>query len=110
MARMYSPKRERLPVVDVDVRIIRFHNEARLEVLDIARYAGQPLLDVVDGAVANICLLPDAWPMWRGRRDIHVRVLPNWRYSVVYTVDAESVFIVAIAHHKRRPGYWLSRL
>jgi toxin ParE1/3/4 len=76
----------------------------------VARSSAQLLLDVIDEAVTNISLLPDVWPMWPGRRDVHCRVLPKWRYSIIYTVDAESVFIVALAHHKRRLGYWLSRL
>ena len=46
-------------------------------------------------------------------------ILPKFPFSVVYRVfadesksllvDQASILIVAVAHHKRRPGYWLNR-
>jgi|SRR5215203_679609 len=41
-----------------------------------------------------------------------IRKLPFRRfpYDVVYAHDASSVLIVAIAHHRQLPGYWLKRL
>jgi toxin ParE1/3/4 len=35
------------------------------------------------------------------------RVFP---YAVRYTIEADYILIVAIAHGKRQPGYWLHRL
>ena len=34
------------------------------------------------------------------------RVFP---YGVLYTIEADFVLIVAVAHSSRRPGYWKSR-
>jgi toxin ParE2 len=36
--------------------------------------------------------------------------LRTFRYNVIYVVDGQEVVIVAVAHHRRRPGYWRSRL
>lgn len=36
--------------------------------------------------------------------------LRAFRYNVIYVVDAEEIVIVAVAHHRRRPGYWRTRL
>lgn len=36
-----------------------------------------------------------------------VRVFP---YQVLYTIEADYILIVAIAHGKRQPGYWRHRL
>jgi len=36
--------------------------------------------------------------------------LQKFPYSVIYVVDDPEIVIVAIAHCRRRPGYWLSRL
>jgi len=91
-------------------RLLRFHPEALLEIEDVASERGGPFADVAWGAFEQISHLPYAFPEWPGRFDVRRRVLRTWPYSVVYTVDAESVLIVALAHHKRRPGYWLSRL
>jgi len=39
------------------------------------------------------------------------RRLPAQRfpYSVIYRIDNESIFILAIAHSSRGPGYWRHR-
>jgi plasmid stabilization system protein ParE len=36
--------------------------------------------------------------------------LRAFRYNVVYAVDGDEIVIVAVAHHRRRPGYWRGRL
>jgi len=36
--------------------------------------------------------------------------LRAFRYNVVYVVDGDEIVIVAVAHHRRRPGYWRGRL
>jgi toxin ParE1/3/4 len=38
------------------------------------------------------------------------KVLQRFPYDVLYTVDPDVLYIVAIAHQKRRPDYWLQRL
>ena len=37
------------------------------------------------------------------------RVLHRFPYSVVYDVTENTVTILAIAHHRRSPGYWRSQ-
>lgn len=45
--------------------------------------------------------------LWRpGRRRLVMRRFP---YSVVYTVSADELRILAVAHHSRRPAYWRGR-
>lgn len=34
------------------------------------------------------------------------RVLHRFPYSVIYEADAQRVVVLAVAHHRRRPGYW----
>jgi toxin ParE1/3/4 len=36
--------------------------------------------------------------------------LRKFKYNVVYVFEADEILIVAVAHHRRRPGYWLDRL
>ena len=36
--------------------------------------------------------------------------LRTFRYNIIYIVDADEIVIVAVAHHRRRPGYWRARL
>lgn len=37
------------------------------------------------------------------------RVLHRFAYSVIYEVDAMVVTVLAVAHHRRRPGYWTTK-
>jgi hypothetical protein len=37
-------------------------------------------------------------------------VVERFHYDVIYLAREEIVLIVAIAHHKRKPGYWRRRL
>jgi len=36
-------------------------------------------------------------------------VLAEFPHSVIYRLEPECVWVVAIAHHKRAPGYWRER-
>lgn len=36
--------------------------------------------------------------------------LRTFRYSLIYVVEEREIVIVAVAHHRRRPGYWRNRL
>jgi mRNA-degrading endonuclease RelE of RelBE toxin-antitoxin system len=36
--------------------------------------------------------------------------LRTFKYNVIYVIDDTEVVIVAVAHYRRRPGYWHSRL
>lgn len=35
--------------------------------------------------------------------------LRRFPYSIIYQVGAEEIRILAVAHHRRRPGYWAHR-
>lgn len=36
-------------------------------------------------------------------------ILRRFPYSIIYHVTAEELRILAVAHHRRRPGYWARR-
>lgn len=64
--------------------------------------------DEMDLAVDAIEQNPDAWPQYdHGTRHYLLRRYP---FGVVYRVEAARILIVAVAHGRRRPGYWKSRL
>lgn len=37
-------------------------------------------------------------------------VMRGWRYSIIYSIERDHLFVAAVAHHSRRPGYWRRRL
>ena len=50
---------------------------------------------------------PQAWhPLTTEIRRCRLKRFP---YSVVYTMDAESILVLAVAHQHRKPGYWRNR-
>ena len=44
------------------------------------------------------------------RGSIRRKVLFHFPYCLLYSIEADLVLIVAVAHQKRRPTYWRSRL
>lgn len=36
--------------------------------------------------------------------------LRTFRYNLIYVIDELEIVVLAVAHHRRRPGYWHSRL
>ena len=36
--------------------------------------------------------------------------MKKFPYNVVYLLDPDAVFIIAVAHQSRHPDYWLRRL
>jgi toxin ParE1/3/4 len=45
--------------------------------------------------------------VFRGTRRRYI--LRRFPYSIIYQVTAEELRILAVAHHRRRPGYWAQR-
>lgn len=41
---------------------------------------------------------------------IRKKVLNHFPFSLLYAVEPEMILIVAVAHQKKRPGYWRDRL
>jgi plasmid stabilization system protein ParE len=92
-----------------------FHPEAEAELVDAAIFyesrlvgLGQSFVAEVERTVSLIREHPDAG-MSAGlpRRQMRLYRFP---YSVVYQRDPESVLILAVAHQRRRPGYWRQRV
>jgi len=70
--------------------------------------AANAFLAEIDQAVAKISENPETWPLYiQGTRRL---VLQRFPFSVVYREVFARIQIVAIAHGKRRPGYWKGRL
>jgi toxin ParE1/3/4 len=65
-------------------------------------------LSVLYAALEDISQAPQRWPQYiYGTRRFVIQRFP---FSVVYLDDPELLSIVAVAHSKRRPGYWKDRV
>lgn len=38
------------------------------------------------------------------------RLVKGFPFSVVYRASETEILVVAVVHHRRRPGYWVSRI
>ncbi|NYI80098.1 type II toxin-antitoxin system RelE/ParE family toxin [Nocardioides panzhihuensis] len=97
-----------------------FHPEARAEfAADVDWYDdredglggrfAQAVRAAIDAAVED----PEAWARWQGwdrEPSVHAKGVAGFPYRVVYVVNQDVLTIVAVAHAKRRPGYWRDRV
>jgi plasmid stabilization system protein ParE len=61
----------------------------------------------VDKALEEIADAPARWHPVDPRHRTHV--LKRFPYQIIYRVDGEFVIVIAIAHARRRPGFWKDR-
>ena len=68
---------------------------------------GDDFLDELETAYQTIFELPDTWPKFKQ----HYRrfLLRKFPFSVIYRQNNNSIFIVAVMHNSRKPGYWKNR-
>ena len=95
--------------------IVSVSPEARRELTDGAVFyereggtaVGLAFIAEFERAMNVVSMHPEIGAPWRnGRRRLPVRKFP---YSIVYYVHGEEVRVIALAHHRRRPGYWAAR-
>jgi len=69
---------------------------------------GTDFLAVISAAISLLRENPELGaPHRAGTRRF---VLPRFSYSIVYLDEPDFVLVVAVAHHRREPGYWSDRL
>jgi len=60
-----------------------------------------------EAALEQIAQAPDRWPIYlHGTR---YRLLRRFRFILVYRQRRDRLQVVAVAHGRRRPGYWKRR-
>lgn len=96
--------------------ICAFHPAAELELLEQVGFyeskvpgLGRLLIEEVERLIALICASPQAWVV-AGAPEVRRAPLQRFPLSLLYRVTAAGVQVLALAHHKRRPLYWLGRI
>jgi len=93
---------------------VKFHPDATIELIEAAHFyeerqegLGDRLLDAVEEAIAFIRMHPTIWRSdEKGRRKYRAKRFP---YLIIYKIKNDSLYILAIAHTSRKPGYWKMR-
>ena len=94
---------------------VELHPEALEEALAAYAYYLENSIRAADRFFAElgrafdrILEVPASWPPYL-HRTRHF-ILTDYPYSVVYKESGKQVIVYAVAHGKRKPGYWRKRL
>lgn len=94
----------------------QFHREAEVEHLETIAYyesqqpgLGASYLEDFDETMNKICEMPHRYRIER-KPDIRRASLQKYPFTVLYREKVGIVQVLAVAHKRRRPGYWLKRL
>ena len=99
---------------------VRFEDEADAEYRLAGRWyeerrehLGIEFFDAVDATVDHIVATPQAGglvPRVPSELPVRRRAVARYPYHVIYIEAATEIRILAIAHDRRKPGYWHTRL
>lgn len=93
-----------------------FHPAAEAELLESVGYyesrvpgLGDALINEFEALISLLFEQPRARPI---ALDPDVRIAPLQRFplSIIYRMREETLEIIAMAHDRRRPNYWLERV
>jgi toxin ParE1/3/4 len=101
------------------VRIV-VHPEAAAELRDAAQWyddrrsgLGEEFLEEVAASFSRIARAPESHARWPGVRrqgtPIRRTLLHRFPYAVAFEDHGAFILVLAVAHAKRRPLYWISR-
>lgn len=93
----------------------RFHRAATGEHYDNVNFyedrlpgLGADYLAEFEAVMAHICTAPNFYPMI-GAPDIHKAGLKRFPFHVIYRAEQTQIVVLAVAHQRRRPAYWMRR-
>ena len=86
------------PIAEREVEVAARWYEAREVGL------GQAFIDELLRCLDLIEAEPETFPFLR--EPYRRRLLDRFPYAVIYKVTAQRVYVRAVAHGRRRPGYW----
>lgn len=99
---------------------VRFEDEADAEYREAGRWydgkqigLGVEFFDAVDATIQRVLDLPRVGvPVPKVSHDLPIRRLAVVRfpYHVIYLESTTELRILAVAHDRRKPGYWKTRL
>lgn len=94
--------------------VLSFHELADRELNDAAQYydreqagLGAAFIADVQRCTDGILTHPEVGPIIRGR--VRRRLCRRFRYGVLYTIQSETVRVLAVMNLRRRPMYWVGR-
>lgn len=94
---------------------IRFHELASRELLDARDYyddlvyrLGEKFVIEVERCLNVIKANPLAYPSIK--QNVRKAVVIKFPFSILYRVEKNNIYILAVMHQKRKPKYWAERM
>ena len=69
---------------------------------------GEDFIAELEAAYDAIAELPETWPKFQ--KGFRRYLLTRFPFSIIYKDTNESIFVIAVMHNSRKPGYWLNRI
>ncbi|MBV9497035.1 MAG: type II toxin-antitoxin system RelE/ParE family toxin [Acidobacteria bacterium] len=92
-----------------------FFEEAAVEVEDSRMWyrerslsAEAGFLRELDQAIEQVLRSPHRWPPYE--EETRRYVFSTFPFSLIYFMEGDILCVAAVAHHKRKSGYWRKRL
>jgi toxin ParE1/3/4 len=96
---------------------LRFHRAARSELREAAHWyevrgdgLGAEFVSAVGACLARVAEKPAAFPEVRRAAGVHRALLRRFPYAVVFLLHGNIITVLAVAHGRRRPLYWKTRV
>ena len=97
------------------MRRIEFHPEAQDEFISAAQFyerqtegLGLDFITTIQRTYERLLESPASGPPF-GRR-LRRLLVPKFPFGLLYRVEPERIYVIAVMHLHRQPGYWRSRL
>jgi hypothetical protein len=92
---------------------IVFSKYAKLELEDATHFyelefegLGLRFKNEIKKAAIRISEYPKGWSLERG--DVRKCLLHKFPYKLLYSIEEDHIFIIAVAHLHRKPDYWIA--
>ena len=94
---------------------IEFLPTALLELNDAIEYydlelpgLGTKFKEEVRTSLKRVSVFPRAWSIIRP--EIRKCIMHKFPYNILYSIQENTILVIAIAHHHRHPDYWIERI
>ena len=94
---------------------VLFDELAAMEYKDAVEYynlqisgLGDRLKNEVKTGIRRILANPYLWSTEKG--DVRKYLLHRFPYKILFSIEHDYIYIIAIAHSHRKPDYWVDRL
>lgn len=93
---------------------VEFHPRAEEEFIEEAAYYEEQVAGLGNSFISELeaaAISLEDHPRMGAESESPFRYLPMRRFphSLIYTVEANQIWVLAVAHQSRRPGYWRER-